>query len=97
RRRRSPLGLAPGFNATSAEALRALGFLAERTREVLEALVKDDVGRATLREKVKRIHLRTDKHPAVTLTDGTLELVTGLRPVDWYPRQELENAVQSAL
>jgi hypothetical protein len=91
------LGLAPGINATSAEDLRALAFLAERAREVLEALVKDDIGRSALREKVKRIHLRTDKHASVTLTDGTLELVTGRRPVDWYTRQELENAVQSAL
>ncbi|WP_205519462.1 hypothetical protein [Pyxidicoccus caerfyrddinensis] len=91
------LGLAPGVDATSAEELRALGFLAERAREVLEALVKDDVGRATLREKVKRIHLRTDKHASVALTDGTLELVTGRRPVDWHTRAELEKAVEAAL
>ncbi|MCP3135950.1 hypothetical protein [Pyxidicoccus xibeiensis] len=91
------VGLAPGINAGSADELRALAFLAERTREVLDALVKDDVGRAALREKVKRIHLRTDRHPAVSLTEGTLELVNGRRPLDWYPRQELETAVQNAL
>ncbi|WP_211194321.1 hypothetical protein [Pyxidicoccus fallax] len=91
------LGLASGVNASSADELRALGFLAERTREVLEALVKDDLGRAALREKVKRIHLRTDKHASVTLTDGTLEVVTGRLPVDWYTRGELEAAVQAAL
>lgn len=91
------LGLAPGVDARSAEELRALGFLAERGREVLEALVKDDIGRSTLREKVKRIHLRTDKHASVALIDGTLELVTGRRPVDWYTRAELEKAVEAAL
>lgn len=91
------LGLGPGVDATSAEELRALGFLAERTREVLEALLKDDLGRAALREKVQRIHLRTATSPAVAFTDGTLELVTVRRPVDWYSRQELETAVQNAL
>lgn len=91
------LGLAPGVDATSAEELRALGFLAERTREVLEALLKADLGRAALREEVKRIHLRTDKVRAVTCRDGTLELVTVRRPVDWYTRQELEKAVHHAL
>ncbi|MFP2932435.1 hypothetical protein ACLESO_46260, partial [Pyxidicoccus sp. 3LG] len=89
--------LAPGFDAASAEALRSLGFLAERTREVLESLVKDDLARAALREKVKRIHLRTDKSPAVSLSEGTLELVNGHRLLDWYPRRELEQAIQNAL
>lgn len=48
-------------------------------------------------EKVKRVHLRTDKHASVALTDGTLEVTTGRLPVDWYTREELEAAVQSAL
>ena len=91
------LGLAPGVNAASAEELRALGFLAERAKEVLEALAKDDIGRSALREQVKRVHLRADKQASVSFADGTLELVTGRRPVDWYTRGELEAAVQSAL
>lgn len=82
---------------TSAADLRSLGFLTDRTREVLEALGKDKIGRAALREKVQRIHLSVGEDSSVTLADHALTLVNGRRPVDWQTRQELEQAVQSAL
>lgn len=91
------LALAPGVNPASAEELRALGFLVARVHEVLESLQKDDIGRTALREKVKRIQLRTDLHAAVTVSSGALELVAGLRPVSWQTREELEQTLQAAL
>ncbi|MFY2561872.1 hypothetical protein ACN469_30025 [Corallococcus terminator] len=89
--------LAPGVNPASAEELRALGFLAERVREVVESLAKDEIGRTALREKVKRIQLRTDAQASVSVSNGTLDLVSGLRPVSWQTHQELEQALQKAL
>jgi hypothetical protein len=89
--------LAPGVQATSAKELRALAFLADRAREVLEALAKDKVGKAALREKVQRIQLGVAEDKGISVTGSTLELNTGRRPVDWYTRSELEEAVQSAL
>jgi hypothetical protein len=91
------VGLGPNVQATSAKDLRALGFLADRAREVLESLCHDPVGKAALREKVQRIHLRVAGDKAVSVTPQALELTTGRRPVDWYTRKELEEAVQSAL
>jgi hypothetical protein len=91
------VGLGPEVRATSAKDLRALGFLADRAREVLEALAKDKVGKAALREKVQRIQLRVAEDKGVSAADKSLELTTGLRPVDWYTRGELEEAVQSVL
>ncbi|MDY7226807.1 hypothetical protein [Hyalangium rubrum] len=90
------VGLGPEVKATSATELRALGFLADRASEVMEALARDKVGKAALREKIQHIHLSvSDK--GVKLTGHTLGLSTGARPVDWYTRGELEQAVQSAL
>lgn len=89
--------LAPGVNPASAEELRALGFLAERVREVVASLAKDEIGRTALREKVKRIQLRTDVQASIAVANGTLELASGLRPVTWQTRQELELALQKAL
>jgi hypothetical protein len=83
--------------ATSAEELRALGFLADRAREVLEALAREKIGHAALREGVQRIRLGVGETSKVSLADRTLELSSGRRPVDWYTRSELEQAVQSAL
>jgi hypothetical protein len=91
------VAVAPGVSGTSPEELRALGFLAERTREVLEPLVKDEQVRQALREKVKRLHLRTDAQSSVSLVDGTLVLTIGRRPMDWYTPQELDSALQSSL
>lgn len=90
------LGLAPGAGGT-ADELRALGFLAERTREALETLVKDELVRAALREQVQRIHLGTGTQASVSLVDGTLEVTTSRRPPGWYTRRELEGALQAAL
>ena len=91
------VGLGAGVQATSAKELRALGFLADRAREVLEALAKDKVGKAALREKVQSIQLSVAEDKGVSVTGSTLELSTGRRPVDWYTRKELEEAIQSAL
>ncbi|HYH97872.1 hypothetical protein [Hyalangium sp.] len=91
------VGLGPEVQATSAKDLRALGFLADRAREVLEGLGKDKVGKAALREKVQRIQLSVADDKGVAVSGHALELTTGRRPVDWYTRKELEEAVQSAL
>lgn len=90
------VALPPGVKATSAGQLRALGFLADRAREVLEALAADKVGKAALREKVQHVHLLVEDK-SVKFEGHTLTLSTGSRPVDWYTREELEQAVQSAL
>lgn len=91
------VGLGAAVQATSPQELRALGFLAERAHEVLEALAKDKVGKAALREKVQRIQLSVAERANVALTGNTLELTSGRRPLDWQTREELEQAVQSAL
>lgn len=91
------VGLALGGQAPSAQELRALGFLAERAHEVLLALAEDKTGRAALRAKVQRLQLRVAERSSVSFSDHTLELLIGRHPVDWCTRQELEQAVQSAL
>ncbi|WP_224361179.1 hypothetical protein [Hyalangium versicolor] len=89
--------LGTDVQATSAKDLRSLGFLADRAQEVLEALAKDKVGKSALREKLQRIQLSVADSSNVAVTGNTLELTNGRRPVDWQTRQELEQAVQSAL
>lgn len=91
------VGLGADVQTASAKDLRALGFLANHAREVLEALITDETGKAALREEIQRIHLGVAYHKNVSVTGNTLELTTGRRPVDWYTRKELEEAVQSAL
>ncbi|HVG57934.1 MAG TPA: hypothetical protein VNA24_05225 [Hyalangium sp.] len=91
------VGLGADVQTTSAKDLRALGFLLDHARAVLEALIKDEAGKAALREEIQRIHLGVAYHKNVSVTGTTLELTTGRRPVDWYTRKELEEAVQSAL
>jgi hypothetical protein len=91
------VGLWADAQATSAKDLRALAFLADRASEVLGTLARDKEGKEELREEVQRIHLRVADHKNVSLTNHTLELTTGRRPVDWYTRKDLEEAIQSAL
>ena len=90
------VGLAPDVKRPTARELRALGFLAEQAIAVLEGLAGDTVGQDALR-KVQRIHLRVDERSSVSLADNTLTLITGRRPVDWSTREELRQAVESAM
>jgi len=93
----APLTLTPGSDATSAEALRALSFLAERVVEALESLAKDGDARQALREKALRVHLRVDDASAVTLSNGTLEFVTSASPLDWPTTDELKRQLPPLL
>ena len=91
------VALAPRSEPLTAPELRALGFLADRAHEVLEALGADKIGRAALREKVQRILLDVADRSDVKVADHTLTLSVGRRPVNWSTRSELEQALQSAL
>jgi hypothetical protein len=82
---------------TSAGEMRALGFLADRAREVLVALARDKVGQAALNETVQHIHLRVGDKSQVLLTGSTLELTISRTLVEWFTREELETAVRAAL
>ncbi|MBZ4411003.1 hypothetical protein ACJ2CR_14490 [Myxococcus faecalis] len=92
-----PLALTPGSSATSAEALRALAFLATRVLEALGTLARDGEARRALHEKVQRIHLRADTTAGVSLSNGTLEFVTPLKPAGWRTSAELQQELPPIL
>ncbi|MCP3102071.1 hypothetical protein LZ198_24695 [Myxococcus sp. K15C18031901] len=95
--RATPLTLTPGADATSAEALRALAFLADQVLAALESFTKDDDARQALLEKVQRVHLRVGADSDVTLSHGTLEFVTSEKPVGWRLGDELKQALPPLL
>ena len=84
------------------EALDALGFddvwMTEHHFDEYGGTVPDPATfLAAAAARTTRIHLGVAYHKNVSVTGTTLELTTGRRPVDWYTRKELEEAVQSAL